>query len=168
MFFLDESSFVDLYNGAVTAFPNTRKRQHAVDPIVIETLSWTPFVGMKTLFVKAEARNETRHYFPMVLFKDVDYSPTNRIVNIRGSDGKDYRFNKLSLENNDILVRCSCPDFTYRFSYYNYVDNSLYGKKPKPYIAKGTGHPANPLQLEGMCKHIMKMIKAIRDSGAIS
>jgi hypothetical protein len=163
MSFLTESSFVDLYNSAVRAFPNTTKRQHAVDPVVIETLSWTPFLGVRTLFVRAEARNETRHYNPIVLFKDVDYD--GNAVKIIANDGQQYSFGKLSLEHNDILVRCNCPDFRYRFAWYDHLDHSLYGRTPSKYNALGTGPPANPLQLEGVCKHIMKMVSALRDSG---
>jgi hypothetical protein len=157
-----ESSIEDLYASAVRAFPRTTKRQHAVDPVLIEELRWTPFLGVKTLFIKAEARNEDRHYTPMFLFKNVNYD--GREVKIVASDGLEYSFDKLSLENTDVLLRCNCPDFMWRFNYYNWEDRSLYGNKRGKYESQG-GPPANPLQLPGMCKHLMKAATALRHAG---
>lgn len=131
-----ESSVKELYDSAVLAFPNTKMRQHAVDPIEISNISTTPFIGMKTLFVKALARNEDRQYKPMFLFKNVDYE------------------NGPSLTENDVLVRCDCLDHRWRFAYFNHVNKSLYGKLPKKYESNG-GPPANPQQLPGLCKHLM-------------
>jgi hypothetical protein len=159
---LNESSVNDLFASAVRAFPYTRMRQHATGPIIIESLRWTPFLGVKTLFIKAEARNEDRHYTPMILFKNVDYDGDG--ITIIASDGLEYSFDKLSLENQDVLLRCNCPDFYWRFNYYDYIDRSLYGNKRGKYESKG-GLPANPKKLPGMCKHLMKMSEALRDAG---
>lgn len=158
----NESSLNDLFTSAIRAFPNTTKRQYAVQPIVIETIRWTPFVGMKTLFVKGHARNEDRHYDTIILFKDVDY--TNEQVKIKASDGKIYRFAKLSMENTDVLVRCNCQDFKWRFNYYDHLDRSLYGPKRSKYEGI-SGIPANPKQLPGMCKHLMATTKVLNDAG---
>lgn len=158
----NESSLNDLFTSAIRAFPNTTKRQYAVQPIVIETIRWTPFVGMKTLFVKGHARNEDRHYDTIILFKDVDY--TNEQVKIKASDGKIYRFAKLSMENTDVLVRCNCQDFKWRFNYYDHLDRSLYGPKRSKYEGI-SGIPANPKKLPGMCKHLMATTKVLNDAG---
>lgn len=157
-----ESSAEELYRSAVKAFPNTKMRQHATHPIVIRELRWTPFVGVKTLFIKGLAQNEDREYGPCILFKGVNYQ--GKAVKITASDGLQYSFDKLSLENTDVLVRCNCPDFFWRFNYYDHLDKSLYGTKRKKYESHG-GPPANPLELPGMCKHIMKMTKVISESG---
>ena len=146
-----ESSAEELYQSAVKAFPNTTKRQHAVQPIVIRELRWTPFVGVKTLFLKALAENSDREYEPMVLFKGVNYDGNQ--VKIIASDQREYSFDKLSLENTDVLVRCNCLDFSFRFNYYNHLDKSLHGPKRKKYESHG-GPPANPLEMPGMCKHL--------------
>ena len=147
-------------------FPRTRMRQHAIDPIIIEGLRWLPFVGMKTLFIKAEARNEDRHYTPIILFKKVNYNGNQ--VKIMATDGKPYHFDRLSLESTDVLVRCSCQDFRWRFGHYNRLERSLYGSNPPAYRSKGIGPPANPMELEGMCKHLMKTTMALRDAGVLA
>lgn len=159
MSFLYESSLNDLYNSAVEAFPRTTLRQHATQPIIIEALRWTPFLGLKTLFIKAEARNENRHYSPMILFKKVNYDGQG--VHIIASDGLEYSFSPLSLENTDILLRCNCLDFKFRFNFYDHVDKSLYGRVRSPYASAG-GPPANPQELPGMCKHLMKMTEVLQ------
>lgn len=162
---LTESSVLDLYKSAVEAFPNTQMRQYATQPIMVESIRWLPYLGLKTLFVKAEVRNEDRHYSPMILFKNVDY--TGRGVKIRGSDGQEYSFAKLSLEGNDVLLRCGCADFSYRFNYYNHLDRSLYGSKRSKYEGLG-GPPANPKKMPGMCKHLLKTAAVLGGAGLFS
>lgn len=157
-----ESSFEELYANAIKAFPNTTKRQHVVQPLVVENLRWTPFLGMKTLFIKGHIRNEDRHYDAIILFKNIDYN--KKEIKITASDGLIYNFGKLSLENNDVLLRCNCNDFKWRFNFYDHIDKSLYGNKRKKYENLG-GAPANPMKLPGMCKHIMKTAQALKDAG---
>lgn len=157
---LFESSIEDLYKSTVRAFPRTTKRQHAVDPIIMEQLRWLPFLGVKTLFIKGHARNENRHYDTIILFKNVDY--TKKEVKITAIDGKIYNFGKLQIENTDASLRCTCPDFNWRFNYYNSLDKSLYGTKRSKY--EGHGAPANPLQLPGMCKHLIATVQVLKDA----
>lgn len=160
-----ETSINTLYNSTVAAFPNTTMRQHATDPIVITNLKWVPFVGMKTLFIKGLAQNEGREYNSIALFKQVEYNDDRLTsTSIIASDNKEYQFNKLSLENNDVLVRCNCDDFFYRFNYYNHLDKSLYNRKRKKYESQG-GPSANPKEMPGMCKHLIKLIKVLQEAG---
>lgn len=162
MFEFLESSAEELYQSAVRAFPNTRMRQHATQPIVIREMRWTPFVGVKTLFIKGLAQNEDREYSPIIVFKNVNYN--GKEVKITASDGLQYFFDKLSLENTDVLLRCNCADFFWRFNHYNKLDKSLYGTPRKKYESQG-GPPANPMELPGMCKHLMKMTKVVSEAG---
>src|SRR5690606_33821339 len=116
--FLFESSLEDLYQSSISAFPNTTKRQHAVDPIVITNLKWTPYRGVKTLFVKglAQNRHEGTEYNCLILFKNVNYDGDQ--VKITANDLKEYSFNKLSLEDTNVVLRCNCPDFYWRFNFF--------------------------------------------------
>ena len=168
MFFC-ESTFKELYDSTVEAFPNTTKRQHATQPIKISNFSITPFVGMKTLFLKAEAVNEDRHYNTMILVKGIKYSPvlTAGFMEVTASDGRVYYLSRPTLENNDILVRCGCADFVWRFAHYDHLDHSLYGKDRKPYIAKVNPGSANPTKSEGLCKHLIRFAEVLRHSHLI-
>lgn len=160
---MDESSLADLFQSAVDAFPRTTKRQHATDPIRIIEVAWTPFLGLKTLFVKGTARSEAKEYAPIVLFKNVKYGESG--VRLQLEDGI-VTFAPLS-EDTQVTVRCNCADFKWRFNFYDHVDRSLYGRVRKPYENQG-GPPANPEEMPGMCKHLMKLWYALQDSGLFS
>ena len=168
---LQESNLQDLYASTVQAFPRTTKRQHATDPIRIVELNWTPFLGVKTLFIKglAQSGESGKEYNTLFLFKNVNYNiqDESKAVRITASDGQEYLFEQLSLDNTEVLVRCSCPDFAWRFNYMDHLDDSLYGRKRKEYHAIHNPGSSNPLQLPGMCKHLIKCATAIVESGAI-
>ncbi|MEI8270599.1 MAG: hypothetical protein WCG45_04465, partial [bacterium] len=164
---LQESSIKDLYSNTINAFPNANKRQNSIDIVKITELQLTPFLGMKTLFVKGNAQSDSgKNYSPIILFKNVNYHLENdyKYVNLKASDGKIYFFEHL--KNNNVLARCDCNDFKWRFKHYNYIDESLFGKDGKKYVGKGLWE-ANPLGLSGVCKHLIKLTKAINSAGII-
>lgn len=152
-----ESNFEELYKKTVAAFPKTKARQHLVYEIVIKNVKYTPFVGMKTLFITAEAYSKENQYKPIILFKNVIYKENSKII------VKDEMNKKYFIENigqNDLMCRCDCPDMKWRFSWFNYLDKSLYNKPPKKYESQGLWE-ANPKELPGMCKHIQALFKNI-------
>lgn len=162
---LNESTFNQLYSNTVNAFPNTTKRQHAIDPIEISSIVLLPFVGMNTLYVKSLAQNESREYNPIILFKGVKFDGTGtNLLQITGSDGKEYILERLSFDKNDINVKCNCKDFHWRFQHTDHLDKSLYGKDRKKYEAKTAPGSSNPLELPGMCKHLLKLAKFLKES----
>lgn len=159
---INESSLSQLYDATVEAFPKTGKRQYATHLVKITKLESIPYQGMHTLYFKGLAQSEGKEYNPIILFKKVLYSENG--ISFIASDYKTYHVNPLSVEQNDVLVRCDCKDFKFRFSYYNHVDESLYGVKPKKYEGTGNGPPANPLELPGLCKHLIKLMSVIKQS----
>jgi hypothetical protein len=159
---LSESSFIDLYHNTVRAFPKTTKRQYATQPLEVVEVRFTPYLGMKTLYVKGMIRNEDRHYDSIMLFKAVDYRE-DAPLRIRGIEGKIYHLEPLTIEN-DILVRCNCADHFWRFRHYNHLDRSLYGRDRKKYEAIHSPGSANPLKLPGLCKHLIKLAEMLNQS----
>lgn len=159
---LFETTLQNLYDSAVEAFPQTVMRQHATHPIVVTNLRWTPFVGMKTLFIKAIAQNEGKEYSPIIIFKRMNYDGDE--ITITASDMREVSFDRPSMESTDVLLRCNCPDFFWRFNYYNHLDKSLQGPKRRKYESQG-GPPANPKALPGMCKHLMKTVHVLGEAG---
>ncbi len=114
-------------------------------------------------------RGFSEHH-PMILIRNVYYHPLRDqrdLVEIIASDNRQYFIEKLAYDGNQILVRCDCGDHRFRFAYYNHLDHSLYGRKPKKYESLGIGPPANPMQLPGMCKHLMKLFSALGHAGVI-
>ena len=162
---LKESNLQDLYTSTVRAFPRTTKRQNSIDEINIASVSWTPYLGVRTLFVKGLAQNESnrKEYNPIILFKNVKYNDSKKqnFVEITASDGSKYFFQKLN-NDNEVLLRCNCMDFTWRFNYEDKRDSSLWGKVRKKYEAKERPGSSNPLQLPGMCKHLIKLAKSLQ------
>jgi hypothetical protein len=164
-----ETSLTDLYKGTVKAFPKTTLRQYATDTVRVERLEWVPFLGMKTLFIKGIIKNEGRKYESIILFKNINYkeSEGKKVVKIKMSTGKEYFVEQIESEQNDVLVNCQCKDFYWRFKHFNKLDKSLYGRDRRPY--KGFMRPdtANPMEMAGMCKHLIKMAKIIKESNLL-
>lgn len=163
----DEKSLTRLYDSAVDAFPNTMKRQYATDPLKVVSLHWTPFVRLKTLFIKGVVESDGNMYDTVLLFKDVDYDVkknSDKVIPLMATDGMTYHFGKISPYENDVLVRCNCNDFHWRWNYYNHLDGNLWGRKRRKYEGHG-GPPANPKRMPGMCKHLIKTAIAMSRAG---
>ncbi len=108
-----ESSLDDLYDSAVAAFPNTKARQHLVHTIAIDEFTYIPYLGVRTLFVRARAVNEDRQYKTVMLFRGVEYHRERdgpNLVEIKVGNTPHY-LNPLSEKKNQVLVRCNCQDF---------------------------------------------------------
>jgi hypothetical protein len=166
---IEESSLVDLYQSTISAFPNCNKRQNSIDEIVINKLYWLPFVGMKTLHVKGIALNkENGHeYSPQIVFKDVKFhhsDDVSKLIEITDNKGDSFFIEKLSYHNTQILVRCSCADFAWRFNYADHLSHDLQGKKRKKYEALYRPGSANIENAKGVCKHILKLIHVLGKS----
>ena len=166
---LFEATLRELYQSTVDAFPNTTKRQYATDTISISRLEITPFLGMKTLMIKGLAQNEGKEYNPFIVFKQVSYQPKRgrNIIEIADMKGEKHFLERLSTENNDVLVRCNCQDFYWRFTHTDHEERCLMGRDRKKYEAKYNPGSANPLNKEGMCKHLLKLMKILSESKII-
>lgn len=165
---LRESNLEELYSDTVRAFPRTTKRQHSIDEIRIVDWSWTPYKGVRTLFVKGFVKNEGngKEYNPIILFKDVRFKNSNdrrQWTEIVASDGRKYFFEKLNNQN-DVVLRCNCMDFRWRWNFTDHLDKSLYGSVRKKYEAKERPGTSNPLGLPGMCKHLIKLAKSLNEA----
>lgn len=162
-----ESSLNDLYESSKKAFPHTKMREHATDTVRVEHLEWVPFLGVRTLFVKGTVKNEGKKHESIMLFKGVDYGEEKGRIPLIDSSGRTVFLKRLSSKDDEVLVRCSCQDFMYRFNYYNSLDGSLFGRKRAKYEGKNLWE-ANPKGLPGACKHLIKMALVLRESKVIA
>ncbi len=171
--YLEEASIDTLEKETHRGFPRTGKRLYSIQMVDIKSTSFVPYIGVKTLLVSSMALGEEHEgnrkwYRPMLLFTGVNYTPEKgpNSVTVRYQN-KDYFFDKLSLELNDARVRCDCPDFRFRFSWWNAQRKSLYGQ-PQKYVRKTTTRPpVNPMKVIGICKHIGKLSVVLFNSGVI-
>jgi hypothetical protein len=160
---ITESSLSELFQSTVDAFPNTTKRQHATDTINIANIIWRPFLGMRTLFVRALAQNEGKEYSPIIVFKNVRYHQNEEPNLIKITEnGNDYFFEPLSMET-DVILRCPCADFYWRGVHFNHLDKSLYGRDRKRYEAMHNPGSSNPTQSPIMCKHLIKLASVLQN-----
>jgi hypothetical protein len=164
-----ETSISDLYKNTVEAFPKTTKRQFSTHTVVVERVDWVPFLGLRTLFIKSLIKNEGKKYDCLMLFKNIVYKEEEgkKSVKIKMSTGKEYFVEQIDSEKNDVLVRCNCQDFYWRFVHYNKEDKSLYGRDRRKYEALTRPNTANPMEMAGMCKHLIKMAKIIKETNLL-
>jgi hypothetical protein len=126
-------------------------------------MEWRPFLGLKTLLVKSRVVSEGRNYDTFILFKNVNYNineDNDQCIFLHASDGGQYKLERLNEAKTDVLVRCNCKDFRYRFMYWDKTEGSLWGNTPRKF-APTSSRPANPLQMEGICKHLMITTRAL-------
>jgi hypothetical protein len=168
---LEEVTLQDLEHDTVFGFPNTTKRQHATDPIHITKMQLVPAVPTQDLICNGTAQSSGKTYDPKILFLQVEYQDddTRSNVTFKGSDGKDYNIQPISLARSNVKVTCNCLDFRWRFSVWNDNQDALYGDPPPPYQRKTTTRPpANPNRTPGICKHLIKMTQNLRQAGLVS
>jgi hypothetical protein len=164
-----ETSIVNLYKSTTEAFPKTTKRQYSTHTVRVERVEWVPFIGLKTLFIKGLIKNEGKKYDCIMLFKGIVYKEEEgkKLIKIKMSTGKEYFVEQIDSEKNDVLVRCNCKDFYWRFVHYNKEDKSLYGRDRSPYKGLIRPNTANPMEMAGMCKHLIKMAKIIKETNLL-
>lgn len=164
-----ETSLEQLYDNTVKAFPNTGRRQNSIDEVKIEGLTWVPFRGVGTLFVKGLARRDESKNEPIMLFKGVKYHDEKEpgLVEVRASNGETVFLEPLSFKTTDVMVRCSCKDFHWRMTHFNKVDKSLFGRDRKKYEALVRPGTSNPMELAGLCKHLIKMSRVLSESSLL-
>lgn len=157
---LDETTFAQLYNATISAFPNTKYRHNVVDTIKVRNVKFVPYQGLNTLFIQALTENieKNTEYKTMALLKDIDYKNIKKPIKIFDEYGKQYVLEKPLINKNDVLIRCNCKDFMWRFNYYNSLDKSLYGRTRAKYESIGTTK-INPSKSPGACKHILKLFE---------
>jgi hypothetical protein len=166
---LELSSVPALQGNIERGFPETKKRQHVTHEVVISNVQYMPYIGMKMLHVKSISASNGNQYqqalqFNGVAFEDAD---TDQNATFQASDGEDYHVQPLELTGHNVKVRCNCMDFHYRFANYNSQDKSLVGKPPPLYQRKTNRPPVNPLQVPGMCKHLLKLVEILQRYGLV-
>lgn len=164
----EKSSLGKLEQNIIRAFPTTTKRQYATDLVKVTGHNYTAFPGVNSLMVRSVTRGSTgKVYNQVVMFAGVEYQDedTNDNVTFKATNQKEYHIAPISMTNNNVNVRCTCLDFYYRFSLWNFQDGSLFGRKPKAYHRKTDTYPSvNPEKVPGLCKHLLKLAGSMEQS----
>ena len=150
-------------------FLTTKKRQLATDPVMIQSSTTVPLVSAKMLEIKSIAISNGERYNVTIQFEGVQYEEvdTQQNVTFTGPDNEDYHIKHIELKRKNVKVRCDCLDFYHRFAAHNTRDKSLYGTPPPPYTPKTDRPSDNPRQVPGVCKHIIKTVESLKQSGLV-
>lgn len=163
----ERSTVSDLEQNIVTAFPKTKRRQHITDTVVLDSIEYIPYVGMKMLHV----RSQTGEHKQAIQFMNVQYLMSDSDDAGYFTDSKtqsEYYIEPIVLRRNTVRVRCSCLDFRFRFAPFNSPDQSLVGKPPPPYVKRSNRPPVNPSQVPGLCKHLLRVVDEMETEGLIA
>lgn len=148
-----------LANGSVKVQPNVVIK--ALDgEIHIEDLKITNMLGTKSKIFSSTIRSSTdlKAYHAVIAFYDVT-DPTKDLP---------------SLSKNPCRVYCGCKSFYFYFSWEDMQNEALYGRHPKPYERKthpgdpNYKPPVNPAEIPGVCKHLILLMRSLRDSGFVT
>lgn len=168
---LGEATYRDLERQTLQFVPPTKFRQYATAPIHIVKMELVPARDSGNLEVRGTANSTTsgNHYTPVLLFSNVIYDDADQNDNItfKGSDNQEYHIEPISLARNNLKVGCNCLDFRWRFSVWNARDDALHGNPPGPYQKRTNRPPVNPRRVSGLCKHLIKTVASLQDSGMV-
>lgn len=80
--------------------------------------------------------------------------------------GKNYWIKKIDMKRQACLVRCSCSDYYFTWSWANYNNGVQFGGRARPYHRKTKDRkPRNPANIMGLCKHISQFAQMLQTSG---
>lgn len=165
-----EASTVDQLDDNIRrAFPDTTKRQNVALAVPIKDINYVDYPANNALKVVSTCQGKSGTYNQAVLFKDVVFvTKQDETTTTVSASGKLINFRPISLVDSKVEVKCDCLDFQYRFAHYNNQDKSLYGKPPEPYVRKTDNRPpVNPMQVPGVCKHILKLLDTLQQRDVV-
>ena len=149
---------------------NTKKRQYATDTVKVTKHEMIVSKPSGVLEIKAVIANNGKNYDTIIQFSGVKYEDedTPKNITFTASDNQEYNVPSLQLKEKNVKVRCNCLDFYHRFAQHNASDGSLQGKTPVPYQPTTDRGSDNPKKLPGVCKHLIKTIDSLKQSGLVS
>jgi hypothetical protein len=126
----------------------------------------------KSISYKAVVVGATNNYLVHIQFFKVDFldeDPEKEGYKKITVDGETRWYKTPSVRSNPVNIKCSDPDFRFRFEKELYDNNGLIGnwrrytrKTPPPPV----GRPyANPKHLMGYCKHVNSLIYHLKNTG---
>ena len=134
-----------------------------------------PYKGTASILFNATMKGVTQYpdnHRVMIMFSGLKFAkePFKNCLDIEYK-GTVYYVEKPSLNKSCIRVRCSCKDFYFCFSLWDYLNRAIVGPKPKKYVRKTPspsqgGRPyKNPNHIPGLCKHIFWLLQNLKQRG---
>lgn len=171
---LFEDNLAQLATNIERGFPRTRARQHRTNMVNVIKTEFFPYPQQFALLVKAVVRGEERNYNSRMLFRDVEYldADSDLVVSFKATNGQDYHIVPVFRDLHGVELSCTCMDYAWRFWMQNYQKDTQFGQGPGPYRRKTPPPPegrpyANPMEVTGMCKHLIKLSDELQKTGIL-
>lgn len=137
-----------------------------------------PYRGTASVLFNALIKGVTQYpddHRVVIMFSGLKFAkePFKDCIDIEYK-GHIYYIEKPSLNKTTIRVRCSCKDFYFCFSLWDYLQRAIVGPKPKAYKRKTPppsqgGRPyVNPEKIPGLCKHVFWFLQYLKSKGYIT
>lgn len=127
---------------------------------VTKIVDMNPIPNSHQLVVKGLSQGTKLYQLTMNIF-GVQYSKdmsSEFPLSVRLKNGTALFAAQIPVSSARVQVRCSCPDFYYRWWYWNNKNKVLTGPPMPPYVRKTAHYPeVNPLHIPGACKHIISL-----------
>lgn len=127
---------------------------------ITKIVDMNPIPSSNQLVVKGLSQGTKLYQLTMNIF-NVRYNKTpdrQFPLNVRLKNGTAMYASQIPVSEAKVQVRCSCPDFYYRWWYYNNKNKVLTGPPMPAYARKTKTRPeVNPLHIPGACKHIISL-----------
>jgi len=119
-----------------------------------------PFKGTKMLKITAIVRSEN--------------DPTAYTVLLEFHGLNEPEFSIPNADSTPARVRCSCMMFYIWYAYWDHKEKAISGVAPRPYVRvpdylrkRAAGPPKNPNGVPGVCKHLVRLIVAMKQNGQL-
>lgn len=131
-------------------------------------------IHTRSIIYRAAVMGETANYVTSIQFFDIDFfdekDKKDHPLPVK-VHGKIHYHQVPSVGRNTVLLKCSCPDFRFRWEKPLFDNGALIGQWRKytrvtPPPPVGLPH-ANPEELMGYCKHVNSLLFALKDSGYV-
>lgn len=165
-----ELSVYHLDRSTQNQFGDDRESRAAKTGVANVEFSTAQNEGKTELDVKAVVKGSSgMTYKPMIIFKNVKLQDADSPQNVTVVDynGKELHIDPESVKSSNVMVRCDCMDFYWRFANWNLKHKALLGDKPGAYVKKTNRPPVNPMQKPGVCKHLYKLVQQLRGKGLL-
>ena len=125
-------------------------------------LSYNESSKMLTFTASVNSNKKIGHYSVMLFFKDVEPEDGLTEEEIRNGFKP-----KPTLGEHEIMGRCSCPNYQFRFDQANRMHDVGAGPRFRYYRRKTNRKPNNPKNFMGFCSHLIEFVNYLRENGFI-
>ena len=178
---MDRASRLETHWTAKSLFQSTIKfkawRKKYSKPGQIKLARPIPYRGTASVLFNALIKGVTQYpddHRVVIMFSGLKFAkePFKGCIDVEYK-GHTYYVEKPSLNKTTIRVRCSCKDFYFCFSLWDYMQRAIVGPKPKAYKRKTPppsqgGRPyVNPDHIPGLCKHVFWLLQYLKSKGYV-